>query len=117
MPPALRTVAETTGTASGLHAVAEHDTPAGQDAPAAHTFGPIRPDRLTVWPTESGSFGIDVRWHGRECILRAVVVRRLLAEAGYEASAGNSLDGRTWELHVGPVPAEDVGKVITTFIW
>ena len=48
----------------------------------AHSFGD-RPDRLTVWPTEDGAFGIDVRWHGRECILRAVVVRRLLTEAGY----------------------------------
>ena len=37
----------------------------------------IRPDRPTVWPSEDG-YAIDVRWHGRECILRAVVVRRLL---------------------------------------
>ena len=58
----------------------------------------IRPDRLTVWPTEDGYFGVDVRWHGRECILRAVVVRRMLAEAGIEAQPGNSQDGRIWEL-------------------
>ena len=56
------------------------------------------PDRLTVWPSENGSFGIDVRWYGRECILRAVVVRRLLSEAGYPATVGNSIDGRNWEL-------------------
>ena len=111
MPPALQPVPETASLPSGLQAVAEHDVP------AAHTFGPIRPDRLTVWPTESGSFGIDVRWNGRECILRAVVVRRLLAEAGYTATAGNSLDGRTWELNVGPVPADEVAKVIETYIW
>jgi hypothetical protein len=86
-------------------------------AAAAHSFGPIRPDRLTVWPTEDGAFGIDVRWHGRECILRAVVVRRLLTEAGYTATAGNSIDGRTWQLSVSPVPAGMVAEVIETFIW
>ena len=76
----------------------------------------IRPDRLTVWPTEGG-YAIDVRWHGRECILRAVVVRRLLVEAGYEAKPGNSQDGRIWELRVGPIPADRIGKVIDTYIW
>jgi hypothetical protein len=76
----------------------------------------ICPDRLTVWPSEDG-YGIDVRWHGRECILRAIVVRRLLAEAGYEASPGNSQDGRVWELRIGPVPADDVTRVIDTYIW
>jgi hypothetical protein len=81
--------------------------------PAGRT---IRPDRLTVWPTEGG-YAIDVRWHGRECILRAVVVRRLLVEAGYEAIPGNSQDGRLWELRVGPVPADEIGHVIDTHIW
>jgi len=79
--------------------------------------GAIRPDRLTIWPTEEGYYGIDVRWHGRECILRAVVVRRLLAEAGIEAQPGNSQDGRLWELRVGPVPADQVAKVIEAYIW
>lgn len=86
-------------------------------ATAAHAFGPIRPDRLTVWPTKDGAFGIDVRWHGRECILRAVVVRRLLTEAGYPATTGNSIDGRTWQVSVSPVPAGKVAEVIETFIW
>jgi hypothetical protein len=79
--------------------------------------GAIRPDRLTVWPTDDGYYGIDVRWHGRECILRAVVVRRLLAEAGINAHPGNSQDGRLWELRVGPVPADQVATVIETYIW
>ena len=92
----------------------------GRDArpgDGTHSFAPIRPDRLTVWPTKDGAFGIDVRWHGRECILRAVVVRRLLTEAGYPATAGNSIDGRTWEVSVSPVPRTKVAEVIETFIW
>jgi hypothetical protein len=77
----------------------------------------VRPNRLTVWPMEEGFFGIDVRWHGPECALRAVTVRRLLAEARYEAKLGNSLDGREWELRIGPVPADDVASVIEKLIW
>jgi hypothetical protein len=87
------------------------------DLSAARAAAPIRPDRLTVWPSEDGSFSIDVRWFGRECILRAVVVRRVLSEAGYPATVGNSIDGRNWELTVGPVPADDVADVIENYIW
>jgi hypothetical protein len=84
---------------------------------AAAESGAVRPDRLTVWPTEDGCYGIDVRWHGRECILRAVVVRRMLVEAGIEAQPGNSQDGRIWELAVGPLPGDQVARVIETYIW
>jgi hypothetical protein len=87
------------------------------DLSAAHAAAPIRPDRLSVWPTEDGSFGIDVRWYGRECILRAVVVRRVLSDAGYPATVGNSVDGRHWDLTVGPVPADAVAGVIENYIW
>ena len=85
-------------------------------ATAAHSFGPIRPDRLTVRPSADGSFAIDVRWHGRERVLRAVVVRRLLSEAGYPATAGNSIDGRTWQVGASSVPADEVAEVIETLI-
>ena len=89
----------------------------GSVPPPPPELAPIRPDRLSVWPMEDGCFGIDVEWRGRECMLRAVVVRRLLAEAGFEARPGNSQDGRLWELRVGPVPADKVARVIEAFIW
>ena len=75
------------------------------------------PDRLNVWPMDDGTFVIDVRWEGRDSIVRAVVVRRLLIEAGLEAEPGNAQDGRVWELRVGPVPATDVDRVIEAYIW
>jgi hypothetical protein len=70
------------------------------------------PDRLTVWPTDDGEYGIDVRWYGRDCILQAVVARQLLVDAGYEAEPGNSRNGRIWELRIGPVPVDEVGRLI-----
>jgi len=98
----------------GLSTRFERD-PIPRSGPAER--GAIRPDRLTVWPMDDGYYGIDVRWHGRECILRAVVVRRTLVEAGLNAHPGNSQDGRLWELRVGPVPADEVARVIETCIW
>jgi hypothetical protein len=102
--------------ASGFSRAADRSA-APEPVPPAYATAPIRPDRLTVWPTEDGLFGIDVRWYGRECILRAVVVRRLLTDAGYRATAENSLDGRNWQLTVSPVPADEVADVIENFIW
>jgi hypothetical protein len=97
-----------------LRAVGADEIP----APAApDEFGPIRPSLLSVWPSEDGYFGIDVCWHGRECILRCVVVRRRLFEAGLEARPGHSQDGRTWELRVDRVPEDRVAHVIDSIIW
>jgi hypothetical protein len=86
------------------------------DAPV-ESPGPVRPDRLTVWPMEEGFFGIHVCWRGRDSTLRATVVRLTLLEAGYDADLGNSLDGRQWELKTGPVPSDEVARVIDRFIW
>ena len=80
-------------------------------------LGPTRPDRLTIWPVEDGRFGIDVRWGGSEGNRRATVVRGLLTGAGVKAKLAHSLDGRAWELRVGPVPGGEVAKVIDAFIW
>lgn len=41
-------------------------------------LGPTRPDKLIIWPLESG-FGIDVRWSGPAGNRRATVIRRLVA--------------------------------------
>jgi hypothetical protein len=62
-------------------------------------------------------FGIDVRWSGGPGNRRATVVRRLLEEAGVRARLTQHVDGRGWELRVGPVPGGDVAKVIDQFVW
>jgi hypothetical protein len=80
-------------------------------------LGPTRPDRLTIWPVEDGRFGIDVRWSGGEGNRRATVVRNLLSDSGIKAKLAQSMDARGWELRVGPLPGEDVARVIDAFIW
>ncbi len=80
-------------------------------------LGPTRPDKLTIWPVSEDGFGIDVRWSGGDGNRRATVVRRLLTDAGIQARFSQHPDGRGWELRVGPVPGEDVAKLIDQFVW
>jgi hypothetical protein len=82
----------------------------------ATELGPTRPDRLTIWPVEGDLFGIDVRWGGAQGNRRANVVARLLAAADIRGRLSQSIDG-CWEVRVGPVPGEDVARVIDQFVW
>jgi hypothetical protein len=66
---------------------------------------------------EDGRFGIDVRWGGGPGNRRANVVRKLLTDAGVKARLTQSVDGRAWELRVGPIPGAEVARVIDSFIW
>jgi hypothetical protein len=45
------------------------------------------------------------------------VVRGLLEDAGIKARLTQDFDGRGWELRVGPVPGEDVARLIDQFVW
>jgi hypothetical protein len=78
---------------------------------------PTRPNKLTIWPLDEQGFGLDVRWAGGEGNRRATVVRQLLEQAGIPARLTQHLDGRSWELRVGPIPGDDVAKVIDEFVW
>jgi hypothetical protein len=79
-------------------------------------LGPTRPDKLTIWPLETG-FGIDVTWSGADGNRRADTVKRLAVDAGIRARLIQGPDGRTWQLRVGPVPGEEVARVIDQFVW
>jgi hypothetical protein len=82
----------------------------------ATELGATRPDRLTIWPVENDLFGIDVRWGGAVGNRRANVVARLLDEAGVPGRLTQSVDGG-WEVRVGPVPGNEVARVIDSFVW
>jgi hypothetical protein len=80
-------------------------------------YCPVRPERLSVRPARDGRFEIHVQWSGRESVLRAVYVRRVLAHAGVEAHPASAEDGRAWALRIGPVPADQVGRLIEAYVW
>jgi hypothetical protein len=77
----------------------------------------VHPERLTVVPAGDGRYEIHVRWAGRDSVLRAVFVRRVLAHEGVEAHAESAEDGRGWALRIGPVPGDRVGELIDSRVW
>ncbi len=80
-------------------------------------LGATRPDRLTIWPVEAGGFGVDVEWRGAAGNRRATVVRGLLEEAQIKHRLRQGVDGRSWTLRVGPVPGDQVMRLIDEFLW
>jgi hypothetical protein len=80
-------------------------------------FCAVRPELLTVQPTGDGLFEIHAQWSGRESVLRAVFVRRVLASAGVESHPSSADGGCAWALSIGPVPADRVGELIESCIW
>ena len=80
-------------------------------------LGPTRPDRLTIWPVESGGLGVDVEWRGATGNTRATVVRGLLEKAQVKHRLRQGIDGRSWTLRVGPVPGDEVMRLIDEFLW
>jgi hypothetical protein len=54
---------------------------------------------------------------GQESVLRAVFLRRVLAEEGVDAQPTSFEAGEGWGLHIGPVPADRVGELIDSCIW
>ena len=83
---------------------------------SANALGPTRADKLTIGPLEEG-VGIDIRWSGGDGNRRATVARKLLDDAGVKARLTQHPDGRGWELRIGPVPGDEVARVIDRFVW
>ena len=77
----------------------------------------VRPELLTVRPAGDELFEIHVQWSGRDSVLRAVFVRRVLAQAGVDSHPASADGGRAWALRIGPVPADRVAELIDSSIW
>lgn len=76
----------------------------------------VRPDRLTLWPTEAGEYGIEVRWGGPEGAGQATTVRDAAHASGLPVKMRQDLDGRGWTVTVGPLAREQATRVVGTFL-
>ena len=77
---------------------------------------PTRPDRLSIWPTEEETFGIDVLYIGAAGHRRAEVVQRQIEELGLEATLKQEGDNG-WIVRFGPVNREDMLTVLNGYVW
>jgi hypothetical protein len=93
----------------------------GQPAPlppsAATPDGrPTRPDRLSIWPTEDDTFGIDVLYVGDQGRRRAEQITRQLSGLGQPVKVIEEGQGAV-TVRVGPVSREDMLTVVNGYIW
>ena len=67
----------------------------------------LQPDRLGIWPVESGEFGVDVTYTGPDGYLRADAVERALEQRGVRCALRQELDDG-WTVRLGPVDRADM---------
>jgi hypothetical protein len=92
------------------------DTPPLPPSSATPDGRPTRPDRLSIWPTENETFGIDVLYTGAQGYKRADVVKRQIESVGLAATLRQ--DGeRGWIVRFGPVSREDMLTVLNGYVW
>jgi hypothetical protein len=75
-----------------------------------------RPDRLTLWPTESGDYGIEVRWGGPQGAAQANTVRDAARSSGLPVKLRQDMDASGWTVTVGPLPRDQAMRVMETFL-
>lgn len=83
---------------------------------ATPTGRPTRPDRLSIWPTEDETFGIDVLYMGTQGFKRAEVVKGQIHQLGLDAKLIQEGE-RGWIIRFGPVSREDMLTVLNGYVW
>lgn len=76
----------------------------------------LPPDHLTLWPVGGGRFGLDVSWLGSAGHSEANLVRDALGASGIRGQLRQSVDGRGWSVRVGPLPGQEIVRVVGAFL-
>jgi hypothetical protein len=76
--------------------------------------GPI-PDRISIWPLDDGSYGLDATFQGASGYERAEWHVAALSDAGVQHSFRQELAG-AWTVRFGPLNAREVGRALTAFV-
>ena len=85
-------------------------------APVPDRVVTLRPDRITIWPTEAGSYGLDVRWGGPDGFRQANAVRDAGRAGGTPVQLRQDPDSSGWTVRVGPLEREQISRIVETFL-
>jgi hypothetical protein len=77
--------------------------------------GPV-PDRLTIWPVDDGSYGLDATFQGASGYERALQHRSELERDGVPHAFRQELD-ESWTLRFGPLRAVEVAHALSAFVY
>lgn len=76
--------------------------------------GPV-PDRMTIWPMDDGSYGLDATFQGASGYERAERHVSTLRDTGVTHSFRQELGG-AWTIRFGPLSAAEVSIALTAFV-
>jgi hypothetical protein len=80
----------------------------------AYPPGPVA-DKLSIWPLDSGAYGIDASFQGRSGYERMEIHEASLKAAGVRFSLIQEL-GDAWTLRFGPLSAAEVAMALRAFV-
>lgn len=77
--------------------------------------GPVA-DRLTIWPVDDGRYGLDATFEGATGYERAQQHATELERDRVPHTFRQELNG-SWTLRFGPLPAADIARALSAFIY
>jgi hypothetical protein len=77
--------------------------------------GPV-PDRLTIWPVDDGRYGLDATFEGASGYERAQRHAKELERDRVPHTFRQELNG-AWTLRFGPLPAADIARALSAFVY
>ncbi|MDX6653677.1 MAG: hypothetical protein QOH18_378 [Solirubrobacterales bacterium] len=80
----------------------------------AYPPGPVA-DKLSIWPLDSGQYGIDATFQGRTGYERLEMHEKALRVAGIRFRLVQEL-GDAWTLRFGPLSAAEVAMALRAFV-
>jgi hypothetical protein len=76
--------------------------------------GPVA-DKLSIWPLDSGQYGLDASFQGRSGFERREPHETALKAVGVKFSLVQEL-GDAWMLRFGPLSAAEVSVALRSFV-
>jgi hypothetical protein len=76
----------------------------------------LHPNRIAIWPVESGGYGIDFTYHGATGYTSAEAADEILRFNSLKTSFRQELDG-AWTVRFGPLPRDEMRAVLDRFAW
>ena len=80
----------------------------------AYPVGPVA-DKLSIWPLDSGQYGIDASFQGRSGYERMEMHETALRRAGIQFKLVQEL-GDAWTLRFGPLSAAEIAGALRAFV-
>jgi hypothetical protein len=80
----------------------------------AYPPGPVA-DKLSIWPLDSGQYGLDATFQGRTGFERMEMHEAGLKRSGVRFRLVQEL-GDAWTLRFGPLSAQEVTMALRSFV-